>query len=101
MFAPTVSQGKDVYFWKTMPRSRPGPSTGFPFTIIWPLSGRSRPAIILKRVDFPHPEGPSKTRNSPMSLPSGEKASHFEAHVMYGFDSLATRAGKGAVNVLK
>ena len=32
MFPATVSQGNDVYFWKTMPRSGPGPVTGLPFT---------------------------------------------------------------------
>src|SRR6266851_4459843 len=58
-----------------MPRSRPGPWTGTPLTSTCPLSGRSRPAIIRNSVDFPQPDGPSKTRNSPMSRPSWEKAS--------------------------
>src|ERR1700686_1665401 len=58
-----------------MPRSFPGPCTGFSFTKISPVSARSRPAIKRKRVDLPHPEGPSKTRNSPMSRPSREYAS--------------------------
>src|ERR1035438_4224735 len=39
MLSATVSQGKDVYFWKTMPRSRPGPPTGLPSTRISPVSG--------------------------------------------------------------
>ena len=28
----------------------------------------SKPAIILKRVDLPHPEGPTRTTNSPSSI---------------------------------
>src|SRR5579864_2451683 len=58
-----------------MPRSLPGPCTGWPFTRISPVSGRSSPATIRSRVDFPQPEGPSSTRNSPMSRPAGENAS--------------------------
>jgi hypothetical protein len=30
----------------------------------------SRPAIILSRVDFPHPEGPTRTTNSPSPISS-------------------------------
>ena len=30
-----------------------------------PSVGTSRPDIILKRVDFPQPEGPTNTTNSP------------------------------------
>jgi len=33
--------------------------------IIWPLDTSSRPAIILRAVDLPHPEGPTRTMNSP------------------------------------
>src|SRR5271156_2361226 len=58
-----------------MPRSLPGPCTGFSFTRISPESARSRPAIKRSSVDLPHPEGPSRTRNSPMSRPSFEYAS--------------------------
>src|SRR6202162_1639189 len=58
-----------------MPRSFPGACTGFSFTRISPVSARSRPAIKRSRVDLPHPEGPSRTRNSPMSRPSCEYAS--------------------------
>src|ERR1700733_135553 len=58
-----------------MPRSLPGPCTGFSLTSTSPLSARPRPAISRRRVDLPHPEGPSRTRNSPMSRPSREYAS--------------------------
>src|SRR5450759_4914140 len=75
IFCDTVSQGKEVYFWKTMPRSRPGPVTGAPFTRICPLSGWSRPAMSRSIVDLPQPEGPSSTRSSPTSRPSGERRS--------------------------
>src|ERR1035438_3092563 len=68
MLSATVSQGKDVYFWKTMPRSRPGPPTGLPSTRISPVSGWSRPAIMRSSVDFPQPDGPSRTLNSPLQF---------------------------------
>src|SRR5580700_8328461 len=58
-----------------MPRSFPGPCTGRSFTRISPVSARSNPAIKRSRVDLPHPEGPSRTRNSPISRPSREYAS--------------------------
>jgi hypothetical protein len=32
---------------------------------ISPADGRSRPAMICSSVDFPHPDGPRKIRNSP------------------------------------
>ena len=36
--------------------------------IIFPDDIPSKPAIILKRVDFPQPEGPTSTTNSPSSI---------------------------------
>ena len=33
--------------------------------IIEPLVGVSNPAIILSKVDFPHPDGPTITQKSP------------------------------------
>ena len=33
-----------------------------------PLSEFSRPAIVFNKVDFPQPEGPSKTKKSPSSI---------------------------------
>src|SRR5882724_5747000 len=58
-----------------MPRSLLGPCTGWLLTRISPESGLSRPAIMRNSVDLPQPDGPSSTRNSPMSRPAGEKAS--------------------------
>src|SRR6266849_1300667 len=75
MLSATVSQGNEVYFWNTMPRSLLGPCTGWLLTRISPESGLSRPAIMRSNVDLPHPEGPSSTRNSPMSRPAAENAS--------------------------
>src|SRR5215831_3248374 len=75
MFSSTVSHGNDVYFWNTMPRSRPGPVTAAPLTRTSPVSGRSSPAMIRRMVDLPQPDGPSSTRNSPISRPSADQAS--------------------------
>src|SRR5258708_2352471 len=58
-----------------MPRSLLGTCTGWVLTRISPESGLSSPAIMRSNVDLPQPEGPSSTRNSPMSRPAGEKAS--------------------------
>jgi hypothetical protein len=38
---------------------------GAPVSEISPVVGRSNPAIIRNVVDFPHPEGPTITKNSP------------------------------------
>src|SRR3954465_5571918 len=49
-----------------MLRSRGGTSrTGSPLSRMSPSDGSSRPAIIRRIVDFPHPDGPSRTMNSP------------------------------------
>ena len=41
--------------------------TSFPAIRICPVSGQSNPAINRKQVDFPQPDGPSKTVNWPRS----------------------------------
>src|SRR5215210_9146738 len=51
-----------------MSRSLPGPVTGFPLSVISPLSGRSKPAIRLSSVDLPQPEGPKSTTYSPSAM---------------------------------
>jgi len=38
-FWRTVRWGKELYFWKTMPRSTPGAVTGWPRTRISPAVG--------------------------------------------------------------
>src|SRR3990172_8929735 len=42
--------------------------TTWPPMRISPAVGSSSPAIIRRRVVFPHPDGPSRTRNSPSSV---------------------------------
>src|SRR6266849_4323652 len=92
MLSATVSQGNEVYFWNTMPRSLPGPDTGSSFTNISPVSGWSSPAIKRNKVDLPHPEGPSSTRNSPMSRPSRVNASSI-SKLMFSRASILSRFG--------
>src|SRR5438445_411538 len=92
MLSATVSQGNEVYFWNTIPRSLPGPDTGCSFTSISPVSGRSSPAIKRSNVDLPHPEGPSSTRNSPMSRPSRANASSI-SKLMFSRASILSRFG--------
>src|SRR6185369_12290812 len=75
MFSSTVSHGNDVYFWNTMPRSRPGPVTLLPCANTSPAVGSSSPAMIRSRVDLPQPEGPRMTRNSPTSWPLSTRSS--------------------------
>src|ERR1700745_3504601 len=36
--------------------------------MIWPLVGRSKPAIIRSVVVLPHPDGPSRVKNSPAGM---------------------------------
>src|SRR6266567_8769999 len=76
-----------------MPRSLPGSWTGWSFTSTSPLSGWSSPAIRRSSVDFPHPEGPSSTRNSPMSRPSREYASSI-CRLMFSSASIRSPFGE-------
>src|ERR1700726_5107132 len=59
-FSVPVRHGNHAYSWKTIPRSAPAPVTIRPSTRIVPVEGGRKPAIILRRVDFPQPDGPSK-----------------------------------------
>ena len=69
--------GYNAYDWKTIAVSL---FEGWSWFIILllisiePSSIFSKPAIILSKVDFPHPDGPTKTKNS-SSLPSKLKLS--------------------------
>ena len=64
-FAATVAHGISVGSWKT----KPIPSFSLPPTgcrhSTRPLLGSANPAIMRSAVDLPHPEGPSRDRNSP------------------------------------
>ena len=71
MFWKTVLWGKRARFWKTMPRFRWPGSISFtrrPSMKISPAVGSSRPAIMRRVVVLPHPEGPTRTRNSSASM---------------------------------
>src|SRR6266850_536038 len=46
-------------------RSRPGPVTGLPSACTVPLSGFSKPAIMLSNVVLPQPLAPTRQTNSP------------------------------------
>ena len=61
----TVSQGNNAPSWKTIMRSGPVSSSFFPSSMISPPSGFSNPARILRKVDLPHPDGPTIHTNSP------------------------------------
>src|SRR5487761_308339 len=51
------------------PFSRAGPATFFPSIWTSPDVGRSSPAMILRRVLLPQPEGPTMLMNSPLPIP--------------------------------
>ncbi len=63
--ASTVFHGKSEWCWNTIPRSAAGRSTGSPSTVSEPVVGRMKPAMALRSVDLPQPEGPSRHTNSP------------------------------------
>src|SRR5215216_5745798 len=66
MLSVTVSQGKLASSWNTTPMpSGTSPATGLPSSVTVPSVGVFRPAIISSSVDFPQPEGPTTTKNSP------------------------------------
>ena len=48
--------------------------------VICPLSARSMPPIIFSKVDFPDPEGPRRTQNSPFSI---ERSMPFKTSLCY------------------
>src|ERR1700757_3619586 len=49
-----------------MPRSLPGPVIAASYTRTSPDVGASKPAMIRRRVDLPHPEAPIRQTNSPL-----------------------------------
>src|SRR5437762_4927821 len=52
-----------------MPRSLGSSQVTFlPLMKIWPVETSSNPAMQLRSVDFPHPDSPSSTRNSPSGM---------------------------------
>jgi hypothetical protein len=66
----TLAQGISAKSWKTKARSGPGPLTSRPSTKTWPALAGIRPAMILRSVVLPQPDGPSRV----VSLPSGKSS---------------------------
>ena len=64
-FSIVVCHGIRAVSWKTTILSFAGPVIGVPSTSTCPVSGFSNPASKLTSVDFPQPEGPTITVNSP------------------------------------
>ena len=60
-----VSHGSSEWFWKTTPRSGPGPAISLLPSSSSPDVQRSSPATRLRRVDLPQPEWPMRLTNSP------------------------------------
>ena len=54
-----------------------------PSIIMLPSFCFSKPAIMLKIVDLPHPDGPSSTKNSPFST---EKETFFKTGTFVSYD---------------
>src|ERR1700680_2405899 len=61
----TSSQGNSAGSWNITIRSRPGSLIGLPSANTCPLSGFSRPAMILSSVVLPQPLGPTRQRKPP------------------------------------
>ena len=74
-FSTTVFQGSKVSFWKTTPRSAPGPLTSTPLSAIEPDDSGRNPAIALSSVDFPQPDAPSATTNARSGMSSDTRSS--------------------------
>ena len=69
------SRAASVSFWKTTPRSAPGPSTATPLSVIEPDDSGRKPAMALSSVDFPQPDAPSATTNARSGMSSETRSS--------------------------
>src|SRR6266705_4639012 len=67
-FSKQVSQGSREWFWKTTPRSGPGPVTSRSASRTWPSVASRSPATMLSSVDLPQPECPISETNSPARM---------------------------------
>ena len=61
----TDLHGNNAKSWKTIPRSEPGAVHSLSPMVILPLVGWSNPAMDLRIVVLPHPEGPTMEISSP------------------------------------
>jgi hypothetical protein len=66
-FSTAVRQSSNVAFWNIMPTSLRGAATSWPCTVRCPELRGIRPATRRKRVDLPHPLGPTIEVNAPFS----------------------------------
>ena len=75
-FSQTRRLSNKAAFWNSMPNLRRTvsrsdqlmPTTSLPSTVMLPCSGVSRPRIFLSRTDFPVPEPPMITIDSPSRI---------------------------------
>ena len=67
-FLITDLHGSRAKSWKTMPLSGPGEEHGRPSIVMEPDVGSRRPAIILRMVVLPHPDGPMMEISSPFLM---------------------------------
>src|ERR1700722_2128853 len=74
-FSTTFFQGSKLSFWKTTPRSAPGPVTSTPLSAIEPDDSGRNPAMALSSVDFPQPDAPSATTNARSGTSSDTRSS--------------------------
>ncbi len=72
--AATVIQGNNAGCWNTTPRSGPGPRTGWPSTLTFPVEGGRKPASVCMRVVLPQPEGPTMHTKSPRPKASSARS---------------------------
>ncbi len=67
------------------PRSAAGTSlTRLPSSRISPALGFSRPAMMRSSVDFPQPDGPTKTTNSPSRHVEVDVVDHLDRSERFG-----------------
>src|SRR4051812_10579550 len=84
-----------------MSRDRGGSSvTSRSSILIAPSVTSSSPASIRRRVDFPQPEGPTRTRNSPLSI-SRETSSTATTSPLYTFVTCSSTISATAVDLYR
>src|SRR5258706_2342806 len=82
-FPVQLNHGSSEWFWKTTPRSGPGPAISLLASSMCPAVGLRRPASRFSSVDLPHPEWPMRLTNSPrftaseMSRRTAERSPRF------------------------
>src|SRR3954465_11448927 len=77
-FSSTVRQGNSANDWNTTPRSGPGPFTGRPSSRISPPVCGMKPAIMLRMVVLPQPDGQQQQRPQRRVRPRAETHQYTE-----------------------